>query len=179
MLRRYSDYIFVHLRQKARLRLKLSPKFLSTLGPNPTRKSRPDLQLCSEGTFRSSIQAATYPPVHHTRWSLHTIPLIAECQAGNLWRPIFIVFGLIRPGVEPESTVSAADALSIPPLIGCKGKVTKTSLLASYSIQNFSKLFELRSIKVEVTKVNFHQTLKVRRKESMKRPCCHLSQLST
>ena len=41
----YFDYIFVHLRQKARLRPELSPKFLSTLGPNPTRKARPNLYL--------------------------------------------------------------------------------------------------------------------------------------
>ena len=47
MLPSYADYIFVHLRQKARLRPELSPKFLSTLGPNPTRKARPDLQLCA------------------------------------------------------------------------------------------------------------------------------------
>ena len=45
MVPSYADYIFVHLRQKARLRPELSPKFLSTLGPNPTRKARPDLQL--------------------------------------------------------------------------------------------------------------------------------------
>ena len=45
MLPSYFDYIFVHLRQKARLRPELSPKFLSTLGPNPTRKAQPDLQL--------------------------------------------------------------------------------------------------------------------------------------
>ena len=35
MLVSYFDYIFVHLRQEARLRPELSPKFLSTLGPNP------------------------------------------------------------------------------------------------------------------------------------------------
>ena len=45
MLPSYFDYIFVHLSQKARLRPELRPKFLSTLGPNPTRKARPDLQL--------------------------------------------------------------------------------------------------------------------------------------
>ena len=33
--------IFVHLRQKVRLRPKLSPKFLSTLGPSPA-KPEPD-----------------------------------------------------------------------------------------------------------------------------------------
>ena len=35
MLPSYFDYICVHLRQKERLRPELSPKFLSTLGPNP------------------------------------------------------------------------------------------------------------------------------------------------
>ena len=34
MLPSYFDYIFVHLTQKIRLRPKLNPKFLSTLGPN-------------------------------------------------------------------------------------------------------------------------------------------------
>ena len=43
----YFDKFFVHIRQKVRLRPELSPKFLSTLGPNPTRKARPDLQLCA------------------------------------------------------------------------------------------------------------------------------------
>ena len=49
MLPTYFDYIFVfvQLRRKARLRPELSPKFLSTLGPNPTRKARPNLQLCA------------------------------------------------------------------------------------------------------------------------------------
>ena len=45
MLLNHFDYIFVHLRQKVRLRPELSPKFLSTLDPNPTRKAWPDLQL--------------------------------------------------------------------------------------------------------------------------------------
>ena len=66
----------------------------------------------SEGTFRSLSQAATCPPVYHTRRRLHTVPFNAERQAGKLWIPIFIVFGLTRPGIEPESTASVADALS-------------------------------------------------------------------
>ena len=44
MLPSYFDYIFVHLRQKVRLRPELSQKFLTTLGPNPTRTVRPALQ---------------------------------------------------------------------------------------------------------------------------------------
>ena len=58
------------------------------------------------------------PPVYHTRWRLHTFPLIAERQAMKLYTPIFIVFGLTWPGIELESTVSVADTLSIQPLIG-------------------------------------------------------------
>ena len=45
MLQRYFDYIFVHVKQKARFKPKLSPKCFSTSGPNPTGKACPDLQL--------------------------------------------------------------------------------------------------------------------------------------
>ena len=38
----------------------------------------------SERTFRFSSQTATCPPVYHTGWRLHTVPLIAERQAGKL-----------------------------------------------------------------------------------------------
>ena len=46
MLLSCCNYIFVYTRQKARLRPELSRNFLLTLGPNPTRKPRTDLQLC-------------------------------------------------------------------------------------------------------------------------------------
>ena len=46
MLPNYFDGIFVHLRRKVRLRPELSPKFLSTLSPNPTQKARADLKPC-------------------------------------------------------------------------------------------------------------------------------------
>ena len=72
----------------------------------------------SEGTFRSSSQAATCPLVYHTRWRLHTVPLIAERQARKLLIPLCTVFGLTRPGIETESTALVADALSTRPLIG-------------------------------------------------------------
>ena len=68
MLPKYFDYIFVHLKQKVRLRPELSPKFLSTLGPNPTGKARPDLQLCFSTplrfhavTFRCAMLSCTAP----------------------------------------------------------------------------------------------------------------------
>ena len=72
----------------------------------------------SEGAFRPASQAAACPPVYHTWRRLRTIHLIAERQAGKLWIPIFIVFGLTRLGIEPKFTVSVADALSTRPLIG-------------------------------------------------------------
>ena len=40
MLPSYFDCIFVHLRQKVRLRPELSPKFLSTLSPDRTRPEK-------------------------------------------------------------------------------------------------------------------------------------------
>ena len=72
----------------------------------------------SEGIFRSSGQATTCLPVYHTRRWLHAVPFNAERQAGKLGIPIFIVFGLTRPGIKPESSASVADALSTRPLIG-------------------------------------------------------------
>ena len=55
---------------------------------------------------------------YHTWRRFHTVPLIAERQAGKLWIPRLIVFGLTRPGIELESTALVAYALSTPPLIG-------------------------------------------------------------
>ena len=45
ILQGYFNYIFVHLRQKVHFRPEISPKILSTLGLNPIRKARSDLQL--------------------------------------------------------------------------------------------------------------------------------------
>ena len=42
-------------------------------------------QETATGTFWSLSEAAPYSaPVYHTRWKLHTVPLIAELQAGKL-----------------------------------------------------------------------------------------------
>ena len=92
----------------------------------------------SKGTFRSSSQAATCLPVYHTRRRLHIILLITERQAGQLWIAIFIVFGLTRPGIEPESTVSVADALSTQPLIGFKNVSVTLVYSTHLPIQTFS-----------------------------------------
>ena len=63
MLPSYFDYIFVHLKQKARLRPELSPKILSTLGPNPaltrTRPEKPG------PTYNSKRFTTTWPVFTH------------------------------------------------------------------------------------------------------------------
>ena len=55
------------------------------------------------------------PPPHQSTTMFSST---AERQARNLWMPMFIVFGLTRPEIKPEFSVSVADALSTRPLIG-------------------------------------------------------------
>ena len=74
-------------------------------------------QETAKGPFGLRVKL---PPVYHTRWRFHTVPLFAERQAGKLWITILMVFGMTRPGIEPESTASVADALSTRPLIGLR-----------------------------------------------------------
>ena len=64
-----------------------------------------------------ALATALRPLVYHARRRLHTLPLIAGPHAGKLSIRIFVVFGLTRPGIEPESTASVADAISTRPLI--------------------------------------------------------------
>ena len=64
--------------------------------------------------FESSYHLPTCLP--HMVEASHCF-LIAERQAGKLWIPIFIDFDFTRPGIEPESIVSIADALCTRPLI--------------------------------------------------------------
>ena len=61
------------------------------------------------------------PPAHlsTTHGEKFTLSLfIAELQAGKLQIQNFIVFGLTRRGIEPESSVSVTDALCTLLLIG-------------------------------------------------------------
>ena len=44
-------------------------------------------------------------------------------QPGKLWIPIFLIFGLTRPGIEPEFTVSVAEALSTRPYDWLDGRL--------------------------------------------------------
>ena len=50
MLVNYFKYIFEHLRQKSKSQGRIKPEnyvnFRPEAGPNPTRKTQPDLQLC-------------------------------------------------------------------------------------------------------------------------------------
>ena len=68
----------------------------------------------SEGTFRSSSQAATC--LLHTAKVSHCLFLLLTVKQGS-FEYQFFVFSLTRPGIELESTISAADTLSTQPLI--------------------------------------------------------------
>ena len=61
ILPNYFGYIFVQLKQKARLRPELSPKFLSTLGPNPAR-TRPELKPDPKNPVRLTTQGGACSP---------------------------------------------------------------------------------------------------------------------
>ena len=71
MLASYFNYIFVHLRQKVRVRPEVSPKFLPTFGPNPspTRKARPvlgtTLTIRSVRLVRTFKQRTKVPYPYH------------------------------------------------------------------------------------------------------------------
>ena len=49
--------------------------------------------------------------------------------------PMFIVFGLTRPGIELQSIVSVDDALSTQPLIGCLFTYSNTNYLMQINKQ--------------------------------------------
>ena len=86
----------------------------------------------SEGNLRSWSKL---PPAHlsTTHGGGFTLSLFnAERQAGKQWIPIFLVLGLTRPGIEPETTISVADGLSTRPLIisACQQPYCTTIALA-------------------------------------------------
>ena len=100
-------------------------------------------QETAKGPFSLRVKLS---PVYHARWRLHTFPLIAECQAGKLCLPIFIVFDLTQLGVKPESTASVADAVSTRPLI-----VQSTSL--SFCCQLFNAATSWITIAMSIHKL--------------------------
>ena len=69
-----------------------------------------------EGIFRFSSQDAHMSTTHGEDFSLSLLLLNVKQESCKYH--FFIVFGVTRPGIEPDSTVSVADALSIRPLMG-------------------------------------------------------------
>ena len=69
----------------------------------------------SEGTFRSSSQAATCPPLAVE--ASQCLFLIVNSSSEDVNRN-FTLLGLTRPGIEPTPIVSVVDALFTLPLIG-------------------------------------------------------------
>ena len=72
----------MHLRQKASLRL----EFLSTLGPNPTRKARADLQLWISGRVDRASATKWLTQVRFPVWfkKLKTIKLAFTASLLNI-----------------------------------------------------------------------------------------------
>ena len=56
----------------------------------------------NKGSFFVFEHASTSLFVYHVRWRLHTVASVNERRAGMLFITIFIVFGLIRPEIEPS-----------------------------------------------------------------------------
>ena len=72
----------------------------------------------SEGTFQSSSNAATCLP-HAVEASHSVLSLkLLNVKQGSCEYLILIVFGLTRPGIEPDSTASVSNALFTRPPIG-------------------------------------------------------------
>ena len=76
------------------------------------RRQRRDMLV-----FESRCHLST---THGGGFTLHLFN--AERYARKLWVPIFIVFGLMRLGIEPNSTVSIADA--VPNYTSLNGKTS-------------------------------------------------------
>ena len=87
MLPSYVDYIFVHLIQKVRLRPELSPKFLSTSGPNPAR-TRPEKP---GPTYNSEIPLPITEPFENERLMSFS------------WQQQRIASSVIEPGTSKVS----------------------------------------------------------------------------
>ena len=87
MLPSYFDYIFEHLRQKARLRPELSLKFLTILGPNParTRPEKPSSTYNSVLTINMKqvfLESFFYRDTHYDLLALvyHKITILSQFQ---------------------------------------------------------------------------------------------------
>ena len=83
MLPNYFGCIFMHLRQKVRLRPKLSPKFFSTSGLNPvrarTRPEKPGLTYNSATIYeQSNFRLSKWPNKHSTR--LRKVPIKSSME---------------------------------------------------------------------------------------------------
>ena len=103
MLPSYFDYILVYLRQKARLGPELSPKFLSTLSPNParTRLEKPGptynsvpryigLKLSTFCPFSTSKILVTWPGapklgLHKAFIITHIVCKFQLCTPSSFW----------------------------------------------------------------------------------------------
>ena len=73
------------------------------------------------GTFRS-FESSCHMPIclAHTVEASHSPVLLLNVKKKSFVYQFLWSLGLIRPGIQPESTVSVAEALSVRPLISIK-----------------------------------------------------------
>ena len=79
----------MHLRQKVRFKPELRPKFLPTFGPNPTRKARPDLQLCCSWNACSDVTKIIHYSSCIEKNLMYVLPFFGVCSL--CWRLLFIL----------------------------------------------------------------------------------------
>ena len=85
MLACYFDYIFVHLRQKVLFRPDLSPKFLWTLGTNPTEKPSPTYNSASESLQKIAATCAMTFVFFLGGGSQTDSKILKNCGWAKLW----------------------------------------------------------------------------------------------
>ena len=112
----YFDYFFVHLRQNVRLRPELSPKFLSTLGPNPAR-----IRPAKPGPiYNSAVQAKD-----HIVGALYLILLIKKHMYAlkfDAKNPITRLSGKLSKLLSNKATKNMSD-------VELRRKITEQDLL--------------------------------------------------
>ena len=110
MLPSYFDHIFVHLRQKVCLRPESSPKFLSTLGPNParTRPEKPGL-TCNSGACCFLIFLQRPKCVAHCFFLLSHI----DCPILPTSNLCLVFFKFVLKSYSPELKYSCQHAVAV------------------------------------------------------------------
>ena len=117
MLPSYFVYIFVHLRQKARLRHVIFVNFRIEPSLNPTRTARPDLQLCHRLRLRNTGEkylnvaclalVKNVPKIYVARLSISTSTQSKESIASKIKKAL-LVLKVADEGEKLETTLASS-----------------------------------------------------------------------